>query len=104
MKRTTLDRRIGIAACAAATVLVAACHRDKPEDHMARGKQLAGKQSHAAAVIEFKNVLQADPNSGEARYLLGRELLLQGDPKNAEIELQKAFDAEVRPRERACRC
>ncbi len=97
MTRTVLQRRLGLATCAAAGLLVAACHRDKPEDHMARGKALAAKQSHAAAVIEFKNVLQADPNSGEARFLLGRELLLQGDPKSAEIELEKAFDAKYDP-------
>jgi putative PEP-CTERM system TPR-repeat lipoprotein len=78
-------------------VFVAGCHRDAPADHVAQGKALAAKADHRGAVIEFKNALQSDPNSGETRFLLGRELLAQGDPKSAEIELQKAYDGKYDP-------
>ena len=93
------DRRFRLATCAAAVVFVfvAACHKDSPQDHLARGKEAAAKGNHATAVIEFKNVLQADANALEARYLLGRELLAQGDAKNAEIELRKAYDGQYDP-------
>lgn len=88
--RTTLHR--GLVACAAASVVLGGCGRDKPEDHLARAKEMISKQDHRGAVIELKNALQTDGKSTEARFLLGRELLAQGDPKDAEIELQKAYD------------
>ncbi len=84
-------------ACAVASIFLAACSRDSSQDHLARAKELSAKNDHRAAVIELKNALQGDAQSSEARYLLGRELLEQGDPKSAEIELQKAFDKQYEP-------
>jgi len=93
MSHTTHRLRLGLMSCAIAGVFVAGCHRAAPADHIAQGKALAAKSDHRGAVIEFKNALQSDPKSAEARLLLGRELLAQGDAKGAEIELQKAYDA-----------
>ena len=89
--------RMALATCAVAVSLLAACSHDRPEDHLARAKEMLAKQDHKGAVIELKNVLQKDGNATEARYLLGTELLAQGDPKNAEIELQKASDQRYDP-------
>lgn len=80
-------------ACVLATAALAGCGGDSAQDHLAKAKASIEKQDHKAAIIELKNTLQADPKIAEARYLLGRELLEQGDPRNAEIELQKAVDA-----------
>jgi putative PEP-CTERM system TPR-repeat lipoprotein len=74
------------------SALLAGCPWDSPEKHLARGKEMAAKNDHAQAVIEFKNFLQSNPKSIEGRFLLGRELLAQGDFKAAGIELQKAYD------------
>ncbi len=82
---------VGVVALAA---MLAGCPFDKPQEHLARGKALAAKGDHTGATIEFKNVLQSDPKSSEARYLLGRELLQTGEARAAEIELQKAYAAK----------
>jgi putative PEP-CTERM system TPR-repeat lipoprotein len=42
-------------------------------------------------VIEIKNALQANPELGEARFLLGTTLLQEGNPVAAEVELRKAL-------------
>lgn len=97
MNEISSIRRFSIVTGIAIALLVAGCHSDKPADHLARGKEAAAKKNHATAIIEFKNVLQSNPDSSEARFLLGRELLAQNDPKNAEIELQKAFDLAYDP-------
>ena len=89
--------RLGLVACAVAGVFLAGCGKEKPQDYVARAKESIAKQDHRAATIELKNALQADPNAVEARFLLGSELLAQGDAKNAEIELQKAYDQRYDP-------
>ena len=94
MKSVQASRTVRVVACLVATAALAGCPFDKPEDHLARGKAMAAKQDHAGATIEFKNYLQSNPRSAEARYLLGREFLAQGQARLAEIELQKAFDAK----------
>ncbi len=87
------DRRsVRVAFCATLCALLVGCPLDSPDDHLARGKQLAEQNDHNGAIIEFKNVLQSEPKSAEARWLLGRELLAQGQARAAEIELQKAYD------------
>ena len=98
MNQQPLHLRAGLVACAVASVFVVACGRgDKPEDHLAKAKEMVAKNDHRGAVIELKNALQGNGASTEARYLLGRELLAQGDTKGAEIELQKAFDQKYDP-------
>ncbi len=91
--QSILDRRRArVVAALAICALLAGCPFDSAEDHLARGKQLAEEHDHNAAIIEFKNALQSEPQSAEARFLLGRELLEQGQARAAEIELQKAYD------------
>lgn len=90
-------KRLIVVACAAASTLLAACSRDSSSDHVARAKELAAKNDHRGAVIELKNALQSNSQLPEARFLLGREMLEQGDPKSAEIELQKAYDQKYDP-------
>ncbi|MEO8938087.1 MAG: XrtA/PEP-CTERM system TPR-repeat protein PrsT [Burkholderiaceae bacterium] len=97
MNQSPLHLRAGFVACAVAVAMLAACSKDKPVDHVAKAKELIVKQDHRGAVIELKNALQINANSAEARFLLGRELMVQGDAKNAEIELQKAYDQKYDP-------
>jgi putative PEP-CTERM system TPR-repeat lipoprotein len=48
-----------------------------------------------AAVIEFKNAVQKDPENGEIRLSLGQAYLLLGDSNSALKELERAMDAGV---------
>ena len=97
MNQHPLHLRAGLVACAMASVFVAACSRDQPQDHLVRAKAMVAKNDHRGAVIELKNALQSNGKATEARFLLGQELLAQGDAKGAEIELQKAFDEKYDP-------
>ena len=77
--------------------LLAGCGGDKPETLIASGKEYLAKNDSKAAVIQFKNALQQNPNLGEARFLLGKALLEGGDARGAEVELRKAFDLNYAP-------
>ncbi|MBX3603571.1 MAG: PEP-CTERM system TPR-repeat protein PrsT [Rubrivivax sp.] len=79
-----------ITAAALALALLAGCGAKDPASRLAEARALLEKNDVAAATIEVKNALQADPNHGEARFLLGSLLLRQGDAAAAEIELRKA--------------
>jgi putative PEP-CTERM system TPR-repeat lipoprotein len=82
------------AATATFAVLVSAglfgCGGDSPKALIASAKASMAKSDDTAAIIQIKNALQADPNSGEARYLLGSVLLDQGFSEAADVELHKA--------------
>ena len=78
-----------------AAVAMAACGADSVESLLASGQALAAKKDHKGAVIQFKTALQLDPQSGEARYLLGKALLDASDPGAAALELSKALDQKV---------
>lgn len=77
--------------------LLSGCGGDKPDALIASGKEFLAKNDNKAAVIQFKNALQQNPNLGEARFLLGKALQEGGDPRGAEIELRKAFDLKYAP-------
>ncbi|MBS3934987.1 MAG: PEP-CTERM system TPR-repeat protein PrsT [Sulfuritalea sp.] len=71
--------------------LAAGCG-DSPETLLASAKDYLARNDPAAATIQLKNALAKDPNSAEARFLLGRALLDGGDPVAAEVELRKALE------------
>jgi cellulose synthase operon protein C len=76
-------------------VALAACNRDSGESLLASGKALLEKKDLRGAVIQFKNTLQKNPNSAEARFLLGKALLASGDPVAALVELRKAQELQT---------
>ena len=86
---------------------LAACQSDseKISQHLARGQEYFEGGKWAEAVIEYKNVLQIDPNSAEAHWRLSQAYLksdkpregfwelretVRLDPKNADAKLQFA--------------
>lgn len=77
--------------------LLSGCGGDTPESLIASGKEFLAKKDSKAAVIQFKNALQQNPNSGEARFFLGKALLEEGDARGAEVELRKAYDLKHAP-------
>ena len=66
------------------------CSGDSPQALIASAKASMAKNDDKTAIIQIKNALQADPNSGEARFLLGSVLYDQGDFVAADLELHKA--------------
>lgn len=79
------------------TLLVAAavgCSGDVsvPERAAAAREQLA-QSRYGEAVVGLKAALDAQPDAGELRYLLGRALLGQGDAGGAVLEFNKALTA-----------
>lgn len=84
-----------VAAAVAVAVAAAAlggCGSDSEQDLLASAKGYLQKNDRAAAVVQLKAALQKNPDSGEARYLLGKALLEGGDPAAAAVELNKAHD------------
>ncbi len=79
-------------AAASLAGLLAACSGESSSQLIASGKAYLDKQDARAAVIQFKSALQKQPQSGEARYLLGQALLASGDAAGAALELGKALD------------
>ena len=92
-------RRIVIVALSAA--LLTACS-DDPETMLRSAKDYLAKNDPDAAAIQLKNALQKDGNLVEARFLLGRVNLQQGDIAGAVKDLRRAAergypDAQVSP-------
>lgn len=81
-------RMIKIAALVGA-LLAGGCG-GSPDDMLASARDYLSKNDTAAATIQLKNALAANPDLAEARYLLGKSLLDGGDPIAAEVELRKA--------------
>lgn len=81
-------------ACCGCAALLLACGKDSPDALVASAKDYAAKGDHNAAVIQLKNALVQAPDNGEARLLLGRELLEVRDPAGAEKELRRALQAK----------
>ncbi len=61
------------------------------EEHITRANQFIANSEYDSAIIELKNALQEDSESGEARWLLGKVYLESGDVLSAEKELQRAL-------------
>lgn len=81
----------------AAALLVAACGGPSDADMLAAARESVEKQDHRTAVIQLKSLLQKNSQLAEARYLLGRSLLDQGDVAAASVELRKAADLKFDP-------
>lgn len=62
------------------------------QDPMGSGKAYMAKGEYASALIEFKNAVQAQPDSVSARLALADAFEHNFDPANAEQQLRKALD------------
>lgn len=86
-----MNRRLGLApAVLAALAVLAACGQGDQRQLLASAKGYLEAKDPKAATIQLKNLLQTEPDSAEARMLLGRALLDSGDAAGAEIELKRA--------------
>jgi len=87
MSRTTFRHPLLLAAAAPALV---ACSGGNEAALIASGKAKLAQKDTRGALIEFKNALGKNPDSGQARLMLGRALLMSGDVAAALIELRRA--------------
>ena len=67
-----------------------ACGGQDPKASLASAQEALAKGDAAAAVIQYKNVLQQTPADAQARAGLGRALLLQGEIEGALLEFDRA--------------
>lgn len=68
-----------------------ACGSQSPEQQLQSAKEFLQKNDNKSALIQLKSALQKSPDLGEARFLLGKLLLEEGDATGAEIEFRKAL-------------
>ncbi len=80
--------------CVGALVALAGCGKSE-DQFIASARALLDKRDTAGAIIQLKNALEKNPDSGQARLVLGQALLQGGDPVTAQIELFKALDAQA---------
>ena len=71
------------------------CTGNDPSSFVTSAKAYIAKNDYRPAIIELKNALQKNPDSGEARLLLASSLLEVGDPVGAEVEVRKAIALHV---------
>jgi len=82
--------RVRIVLALALAAALPGCGGDDPVVLLASARHYLDQRDFSASIIQLKNVLQKAPDHAEARYLLGRALLDQGDVVAAQIELEKA--------------
>jgi cellulose synthase operon protein C len=92
LHRIPLLRLACLAAALTGALLAVGCSGNSAPEFITAGKSALARKEPRAAAIQFKNALQKEPQSGEARYLLGKALLDSGDPNAAVLELGKALD------------
>ena len=77
----------------AATLAVAACLGDEEAKSIAAARASLEKKDVEAARLRLKSLLQSKPESGEARFLLGKLMHDNLEMPAAEAELRRALEA-----------
>ncbi|MES2715786.1 MAG: XrtA/PEP-CTERM system TPR-repeat protein PrsT [Pseudomonadota bacterium] len=84
--------RLGRSALALVLALVLAGCGRSTSDRLDQVRTLIERQDRAAAMVSVKDLLQDQPDLGEARLLLGQLLLDRGEAAAAETELRRALE------------
>ena len=71
---------------------LAACDSKSEAELLSAAQAQLDKRDPSGATIHLKNVLEQRPDSAKGRLLMGRALLMVGDPAHAAIELRRAQD------------
>ncbi|MGD8910319.1 MAG: tetratricopeptide repeat protein, partial [Chromatiales bacterium] len=95
-RRHISKRRLRSVVVLGAVLLIAGCNLfTSTEDRFHDAVEHREKGKLNAAVIEFKNVLKAQPDHAQARWLLGKTYLDLNDGLSAKKELQRARELGV---------
>ncbi|WP_114327653.1 XrtA/PEP-CTERM system TPR-repeat protein PrsT [Candidatus Colwellia aromaticivorans] len=77
--------------CLSIILALSACsEKETAESYLIKAKHYTQENKINEAVIELKNSIRADVNNGEARFLLGKIYLNQGNGTDAVKELERA--------------
>lgn len=95
MHHTSILRRVPLMIVALACLT--ACNEAGNGNQIELARTLKAKGDAAGAYNVVKDALQKDPNSGQARQLMGLLFLEQVDPASAELEFRKALEANFEP-------
>ena len=77
----------------ACAVVLAGCSDPTPDELLVSARSHLAKNEVESARLELKTLLQSQPDSAEARFLLGQVMLDTGDLAGAEAELRRALEA-----------
>lgn len=83
-----------------AAPILTACNRDlnlTEQQSIQRAKDFESKGNLPASIIELKNALQKNPDSAQARWLLGLIYLKQKQGSEAETQLNRAVKLGINP-------
>lgn len=96
MNHTSHKSKFGLAGLSlAALLMLSACGGKSEAELLKAAKEYLSLENYSAATIQLKNALQQNAELAEARLLLGKALLGQGDAAGAEIELRQARRLKV---------
>jgi len=76
-------------------VALSGCGKPSTQELLTAAQKHFDRGDYRSATVELMNVLQTEPNSATARYLLGLSLLASGDATGAAVELQRALDGGI---------
>ncbi len=89
MSMRALPHRLSILALLLAAVVACQSDQAKIAEHMARGDEYAEQKKQAEAIIEYKSVLQLDPNHAAAHFALAKAYLRNNLAREGYWELRE---------------
>jgi tetratricopeptide (TPR) repeat protein len=89
MSMRALPHRLSILALLLAAAVACQSDQAKIAEHMARGDKYAEEKKQAEAIIEYKSVLQLDPNHANAHYALAKAFLRNNMAREGYWELRE---------------
>lgn len=89
-----MDRSVLLGLAMIASLVLAACGGPTEHDLLGSARTYLAAKNSSAAIIQIKAALEKNPQSGEARFLLGDALLNSGNPVGAAVELERAREVK----------
>lgn len=97
LQQKGVARRWKLAVCLSGALALAGCDGwfgASVDDHLRSGVEYYQAGDLNSAAIQFRNVLQEEPEHARARYYLGVTQLQQGDLQRAQRDLERARDLD----------
>lgn len=90
-------RKSTIALVLCSLIVIQGCGEKSATEYMQEAQTALSDGSTETAMIQLKNVLRIEPQNAEARFLLGKLYLEQGDWAFAQKELERALELSYSP-------